>query len=236
MPHVPSRSLMPLLPLALALVLTGGCSAPPSPTSPAAAGAAGQVETTTSSAATAAPEAAPDAAPQDGVVVQPDQRPSPGVEWGDATIPAGREIVAILQETIDSGTARTGTIVRAVTDAPVRVGEVVVLPRGSTFDGLLGQVIPAAEGLERGGTIALRWKLVRTPVGTAAPLKAAVGAAAAAPGGSAGLSVAGPEPVVEGNFGGTVLAAGARGEELILAKGTRLTIVLSEAVPIKVRL
>ena len=240
MPHIPSRSLMPLLPLALVLVLPGGCSAPPSHTPPAADESAGEVGTPAASAAAATPArpsaVAPDAVPQDGVAGQPDQKPPPGAKWGDATIPAGREIVAVLQEKLDSGTARTGAIVRAVTDAPVRVGEVEVLPAGSTFDGLLGQVIPAAEGKVNGGTIALRWKLVRTPVGSAAPLKAEVGGVAAAPGGSPGLSIAGPEPIVEGSFGGTVLAAGAQGEELILARGTRLTLVMSEAVPIKVRL
>jgi len=97
-------------------------------------------------------------------------------------------------------------------------------------------VIPANEGQESGGTIAIRWRLVRTPVSAAAALKAEVVAAEAAPGGTPGLTVAGPETVVEGGFGGTVLAAGVKGEELLLERGSRLTLVLSDPVPIKVRL
>jgi hypothetical protein len=33
-----------------------------------------------------------------------------------------------------------------------------------------------------------------------------------------------------------VIAAGAKGEELVLEKGTRLTLLLTDPVPIKVRL
>jgi hypothetical protein len=116
------------------------------------------------------------------------------------------------------------------------VGDLEPLPAGSTFDGIIGQVIPANEGGESGGTIAIRWRLVRTPVLSAAALKAEVVAAEAAPGGSPGLIIAGPETLVEGSSGGTVLAAGVKGEELLLERGTRLTLVLSDPVPIKVRL
>lgn len=243
MPYAPSRNLLPRLSPCLALALALACSSPPPETSPpasagaadAAAGQAGE-RPVTASASTAPTPAEPPAVPPDTADLKPDKKPPPGAKWGDATIPAGAEIVALLQERLDSGSARTGAIVRARTEAPFSVGDVVVLPAGSMFDGLLGQIIPANEGKETGGTIALRWRLVRTPVGTAAALKARVKSAEAAPGGSAGLSIAGAEAVVEGGSGGTVLAAGTRGEELILEKGTRLTLVMSEPVPIKVRL
>jgi len=236
MPHRSFRLPMPML--ALVLILLPGCSTPPSETSDDAAGPVDRPAATAATTAPVEPQAAATIPQQPAGVenARPDQKPSPGAQWGDATIPAGTTIMAMLQKRIDSGSAKSGTIVRAVTDAPVKVGDVEVLPAGSTFDGLLGQVIPANEGATLGGTIALRWRLVRTPVGSAAPLEAEVSVAVAAPGGSAGLTIAGPEAVAEGTSGGTILAAGAKGEELVLEKGTRLTLVLSDAVPIKVRL
>ena len=237
MPPTPSRNLLPLLPLAFALALPAACSAP---TPPVPEEAATRTERTAPPAAATTPAApsaaAPVAVPQAATDSRPDQKPSPGVKWADATIPAGTAIVAALQTRIDSGSAQSGSIVRAVTDAAVVVGDLEALPAGSTFDGFIGQVIPANEKGEGGGTVALRWRLVRTPVGSAAAIKAEVVAAEAASGGSPGLTIAGPEPVVEGSFGGTVLAAGVKGEELVLERGTRLTLVLSDPVPIKVRL
>ncbi len=222
-----------LLP-AFVLALAAGCSSPPP------AGVAAPDEGTPPASAATGPggpqAAAPTAVPQASPGSRPDQKPSPGLKWADATIPAGTSIVVGLQERIDSGSARSGAIVRAVTEAPVVVGEIEALPSGSTFDGFIGQVIPANEEGESGGTVALRWRLVRTPVGSAAAVKVEIVAAEPAPGGSPGLTVAGPEAVVEGVSGGTVLAAGVKGEELVLDKGTRLTLVLSDPVPIKVRL
>ena len=223
-----------LLLLAIVLALPAGCSSPPPDevatpdegTSPAS-----------EAMASAEPRAAvPAAVPQASSDTRPDQKPSPGAKWADATIPAGTSIVVGLQERIDSGSARSGAIVRAVTDAPVVVGEIEALPSGSTFDGFIGQVIPANEEGGSGGTVALRWRLVRTPVGSAAAVKVEIVAAEPAPGGSPGLTVAGLEAVADGISGGTVLAAGVKGEELVLERGTRLTLVLSDPVPIKVRL
>jgi hypothetical protein len=222
-------AVLPIL-LAVASLASAGCSAPPPDNAaipadrPAAPAAAGQPQA-------AAPATAPDIDPD----YRPDEKPAPGGRWTDVTIPQGTSIGASLQAGIGSDSSRSGAIVRAVTDVPLRVGELEALPASSVFEGFIGQVIPAVEGAESGGTVALRFRLVRTPVGTAAIVQARVTEVKPAPGGAEGVIVAGDESVADGIAGGTVLAAGEKGRELMLGSGTRLTLVLSNDVPIKVR-
>ena len=162
--------------------------------------------------------ATPLAIPTAGDRLVPDTRPSPNLQWADATVPEGRVMRVVLAQRLSSTSSRSGTIFQSRLTEPVRAGSQVVLPEGSIFEGFIGEVTPAARGGEQGGSIELRFRLVKTPVGTGASVDLDL------------TEVAGANVV-----GRSTVSAGERGRELELDEGTECTIVLAQPLDIKVR-
>ncbi len=191
-----------VLVVAALIQVSTGCSEVP-PAAPA-----------TPPAESATPLATPAAADR----LVPDTRPSPNIQWADATVPKGTVMRLVLAQRVSSTSSRSGTIFRSRLVEPVRAGSQVVLPEGSVFEGFIGEVTPAAQGGEQGGSIELRFRLVSTPIGTGAGVVLDL------------TEVAGATVV-----GRSTVSAGESGRELERDEGTECMIVLAQPIDIKVR-
>jgi hypothetical protein len=156
----------------------------------------------------------------------PDTKPVPEARWQDSTVPEGTVIKLSLIDSLDSGSARKGDAFRTlVTDAIVINGTVTV-PSGSNVMGEVSEVIPAATGFKgKGGMLRLEFNRIGTPTGASADLKSRL----------KGLTPPRPSAVLAGSSDPGAVVAGARGREAVLEPNTPLSIVLQEALRLKVR-
>ena len=156
----------------------------------------------------------------------PDTKPVPQARWQDSTVPRGTVLKLSLLDSLDSGSSRKGDAFRTlVTDAIVIEGSVTV-PSGSNVMGEVSEVIPAATGFKgKGGMLRLEFNRIGTPTGASADLKSRL----------TGLTPPRSSAVLAGSSDPGAVAAGARGREAVLDPNTPLTIVLQEALRLKVR-
>jgi hypothetical protein len=169
-----------------------------------------------------------------------------------ATIPNGSEIQVRLQDALDSGVNQTGDAFRAILDKDIKVGGIVVAPRGSIVEGKLSHV-------ERSGRIqgraamsmqltnlligneshSLQTQIISaeaestknkdaTKVGVGAGLGALIGAIA---GGGKGAAIGGA--VGAGAGGATVMAT--RGKEVHYDAESKLTFVLNREISVRIK-
>jgi beta-barrel assembly-enhancing protease len=169
------------------------------------------------------------------------------------TVPGGTEVHVTLSALVGSATSRVGDTLSATTTAPVLVGDRVAIPTGSTIHGRVTGVSPAKKGLDvsdKGGAVALSFDRVTTPRGFSSPISASLARVAksgkkttqiiggsAAGGALLGKILGGSTKdaavgAVLGGGIGTGIAAGTKGKELVIPKGTALAITLNEPLTI----
>jgi hypothetical protein len=181
----------------------------------------------------------------------PPARPAPP-QAQFATISAGTTIPVRLQDPLDSGVNQSGDTFRAVVDQDLRVGNKVIVPRGSLAEGKLTFV-------ERSGRVSGRAKMSlqlvnlnvdsrsyplqtdilsfeaegtkkedATKVGIASGIGAAIGAIA---GGGKGAAIG---AAVGAGAGGAGVAA-TRGKEVQFSAEDIFEFILNEDVPVKIQ-
>ena len=156
----------------------------------------------------------------------PDTKPLPAVKWLDATVPEGTVLKLSLIDSLNSGSTRRGEPFRTLLTDAILINGTVVVPSGSNVMGDVTEVIPAATGFKgRGGMLLLEFKRINTPTGASAELKGVL----------KGVRPPRSSAVLAGPSDPGVVAAGARGSEVVLEPNTELTIVLQEELRIKVK-
>ena len=167
------------------------------------------------------------------------------------TLPAGTAIEVSLESGVDSATSFVGDEVIVKVTRPVTSGDRVPIPAGSRIRGTVSAVTPARKGLkDKGGSITLSFDRL----GSGTPLAASVTragsggggkTAGAIGGGAAGGAILGKvlgksskDAALGGVLGaaiGTGVAAGTRGEDVNLAAGSPLTLVLDRPLTLNLR-
>src|SRR5213593_2460824 len=99
----------------------------------------------------------------------PDTKPAPAAHWADATLPVGTEMQVTLLDRLNSRSNRIGDRFIAQVAEAVVVGDTVVVPAGSTLNGVVGA--------GKAGSLALAFKEIVTPTGATAGIKARVAGA-----------------------------------------------------------
>lgn len=99
-----------------------------------------------------------------GLNFVPDTKPAPAVRWAEASLPAGTEMQVILLDRLNSHLNRIGDRFMAQVTEAVVLGDTVVVPAGSTLNGVVAQ--------GRGGSLALAFNEITTPTGATAGIKA----------------------------------------------------------------
>ena len=171
----------------------------------------------------------------------------------ERTVPSGTPLHVELLDTVSSAQSSAGDAVAARVTQDVVVDQKVVIPAGSTVS---GQVVEARGLKAIGGRALLRvvFESVDLPAGDA-PIHAAWGRegksetkkdAATIGGATAGGALLGRllshdhkthgtvAGAVVGGAAGTAIAAGTKGEEVVLASGTHLELRLDGPVTVKV--
>ena len=102
----------------------------------------------------------------------PDTKPPPTPRWKEVEIPAGTPIALEIIGGLSSATAQTGYRFEARVAAVVLSGNLVAVPEGSTVDGIVTGVTPAAATRRGRAVLNLAFEGIRTPTGAEAVLKA----------------------------------------------------------------
>ena len=169
-------------------------------------------------------EAPPEPASTGRVRFVPDRKPPPPIRWRDATIEAGTEFALTLNGAVGSATGRAGDRFQARVARAYIEGERVVIPEGSTVDGVISEVTPASSAVgNQGGMLILKFVRIVTPTGAGAPFDASVSEVS---GGGALATLPGRK----------VIVGGGRNRDVDLKEGTPLTVVLDGPLAIKVRI
>jgi hypothetical protein len=172
------------------------------------------------------------------------------------TVPGGTKLHMTLSSPVGSATSNPGDRVVGTTTSAIIVGDRVAIPAGSTIQGHVTAVDPATKGLkisDKGGSIALAFTKVTTPVGDSASMSSSLTSLASSKGKTAGIiggSVAGGAilgkiigghskdaaigAVVGGGIG-TGIAAGTKGKEVVIPAGTDVAITLDQPLTIAQR-
>jgi hypothetical protein len=174
--------------------------------------------------------------------------------WREITIPAGTTLPVVLDTTIGSDISRAEEPVRAHLSKAVSVDGVTALPEGSVVQGVVtdakrsGKVEGLAHVAVRFNTVSPRgederYRIETSSVGRTAhstKKKDAVKILAPAAGGAIIGRIAGGKKgaaigTAAGAGAGTAYVMSTRGEEVHLAKGTALTLKLTEPITVRVR-
>lgn len=107
-----------------------------------------------------------------GVVVDPKGKSSPRNANGN-TVAAGTQAKAILLGGVSASRSRPGDSFHARLVEPVRLGQAVVLPEGSVFDGKVVKTV-RPRMLSRAGSLLLTFTKVSLPDGTSLPVAASL--------------------------------------------------------------
>lgn len=171
----------------------------------------------------------------------------------EKTLPSGTALRVEMLDTVSSASSDAGDAIAARVVEDVVVGETVVIPAGSTVS---GQVVEARGLRKIGGRALLRvvFESVDLPAGDA-PIHASWGRegksetkkdVATIGGATAGGALLGrvlnkdneargtAVGAIVGGAAGTAIAAGTKGEEVVLASGTQLKLRLDSPVTVKV--
>lgn len=171
----------------------------------------------------------------------------------EKTLPSGTALQVEMLDTVSSASSDAGDAIAARVVEDVVVGETVVIPAGSTVS---GQVVEARGLRKIGGRALLRvvFDSVDLPAGDA-PIHASWGRegksetkkdVATIGGATAGGALLGrvlnkdneargtAVGAIVGGAAGTAIAAGTKGEEVVLASGTQLKLRLDSPVTVKV--
>jgi len=170
------------------------------------------------------------------------------------TVPAGTEIRLTLNTAVGSSSSHAGDSFTARITDPVVAGDRVAIPAGSRVHGRVSEAIPARKGFsDKAGSLSLAFDRVVTPVGSGAPMSAAMTRVGSKSGkktaGIIGGSAAGGAllgKVLGGNtksaavgsvLGGAIgtgVAAGTSGEDVELPAGSPLTVKLHQRLTISI--
>jgi hypothetical protein len=169
------------------------------------------------------------------------------------TLSAGTDIVASLQNTIDTGKNKVGDRVTLRSQQEVRVNEVVVIPTGSTINGEVTHVDPAGR-VAGGAELTLRFIELVTPDGKSYPISAVplrmkgkgdakesalqVGGGAVV-GGIIGGVLGGSDDIGKGAAvgaaAGTGVAVATKGDQIVLPAGQKIRVSLDAPVAITIK-
>jgi predicted Ser/Thr protein kinase len=186
---------------------------------------------------------------------KPIQAPAPVPQAVRLTVPAGTEIHLALEKSVGSSSSHAGDPFTARTTAAVVIGNRVGIPAGSVVHGHVRDAVPAKKGLsDKAGSLTLSFDKVVTPSGLAVPMSATLTRvapkstkknAAAIGGGAAGGALLGKvlggstkDAVlgsVVGAAAGTGIAAGTKGQDVVLSDGSPLTIQLDQPMVLTLR-
>jgi hypothetical protein len=220
----------------------GNALAPPSSTS-APADTSGSPVATVGRADASRPDAAAAAAPDAATPV-----------WREVTIPAGTTLPIVLDTSVSSATSRVEEPVAAHLSRAITVNGVAALPEGSRVSGVItdatrsGKVKGRAHLAIRFDSLTPRgdderYTIRTTSVGRTAPATKkndAVKIGAPAAGGAIIGAIAGGKKgamigTAVGGGAGTSVVLSTRGKEVGLAKGSSLTLKLTEPLTVRVR-
>jgi len=171
------------------------------------------------------------------------------------TLPAGTAIEVTLPSTLGSATSLTGDPVTVTVARAVTSGNRVPIPAGSRIRGAVSAATPAHKGLkDKGGSITLAFDRLLAPGGGGIPLAASFTKAGASGGGKTAGAIGGgaaggallgkvlgkrsKDAAIGSVLGaaiGTGVAAGMRGEDVTLAAGSSLTLVLDQPLTLSIR-
>jgi hypothetical protein len=175
-------------------------------------------------------------------------------KYVQVTLPAGTEVHLALDAAAGSGQSRAGDNLTARVTDPVVMGSRVVIPAGSRVHGRVVEATPARKGLaDKAGSLSLAFDSISTPVGFGAAMSATLTStgsgsgkrtAATIGGGAVGGALLGrilghnargaAIGTALGGAAGTGIAAGSRGEDVTLAAGAPLTVLLDQPLTISV--
>jgi tRNA A-37 threonylcarbamoyl transferase component Bud32 len=170
------------------------------------------------------------------------------------TVPPGTEIHLALDAPVGSASSHAGDSFTARITDPVVAGDRVAIPAGSSVHGRVSEAIPAKKGFgDKAGSLSLSFDRVATPVGTNAPMSAALTrvapksgkkTAAIIGGSAAGGALLGKilgkstkDAAVASIVGGAIgtgVAAGTKGEDVELPAGSVLTVRLDQPLTISI--
>ena len=166
---------------------------------------------------------------------------------------AGTDIVAALQNTIDTGKNHVGDKVALRTLEDIRVNEVIVVPAGATVNGEITHVDPAGR-VAGGAELTLRFTELVLPGGTSYAISAVpmrlegkgdakesaieIGGGAVA-GGVLGGILGGKDDIAKGAAVGAVVGTGVavatKGDQIVLPAGQKMRVSLRDAVSIETK-
>ncbi len=166
------------------------------------------------------------------------------------TLIAGTDLVAALQNTVDTGRNHAGDKIALRTLEEVRVDETTVVPAGATINGEVTHVDPAGR-IAGGAELTLRFTELVLPNGTSYAISAApirfqgkgdakesaieIGGGAVA-GGVVGGILGGSDDIAKGAAAGAVVGTGVavatKGDQIVLPAGQKLRVTLSGSVSI----
>jgi len=169
------------------------------------------------------------------------------------TLTTGTEILASLQNTVDTGHSKVGEKVTLRTVEDVRVNEVTVVPAGATINGEVTHVDGAGR-VAGGAELTLRFTELMTPDGKSYPISAtplrlqgkgdAKKSALQIGGGAVAGGVLGGILGGKGDIGkgaavgaavGTGVAVATKGKEIVLPAGQKIKVTLDGPVTIVVK-
>lgn len=169
------------------------------------------------------------------------------------TLTAGTELLAALQNTVDTGRNKVGDKISLRTLQETRVQETVVVPAGATINGEVTHIDPAGR-VAGGAELTLRFVELVMPDGKSYPISAQplrlkgkgdakesaleVGGGAAA-GAILGEILGGSGDVGKGAAAGAAVGAGVavatKGDQIVLPAGQKIKVSLDTAVTIVVK-
>ncbi len=169
------------------------------------------------------------------------------------TLTSGTDLVAELQNTIDTGHNKVGDKVALRTVEDVRVNEVTVVPAGATINGEVTHIDPAGR-IAGGAELTMRFTELVTPDGKSYPISATplrlvgkgdakksalqVGGGAVA-GGILGGILGGKGDIGKGAAVGAVVGTGVavatKGKQIVLPAGQKIKVTLDGPVTIVVK-
>ena len=231
--------------LAIGLVI-GGCNRGDT----AAAKSPDTAAASTSTAGTAETAKAPNAAAPDAA----DPKTPSNAAWREVTIPAGTTLPIVLDTGIGSDISRIESPVRAHLARAITIGGHAALASGSSVSGVVtdarrsGKVKGLAHVAVRFDTLAPRgdderYRIHTASIGRTAPAtkkKDAVKIGAPAAGGAIVGGIVGGKKgaaigAAAGGGGGAAVVMSTRGKEVRLARGSRVTLRLTEPLTVRVR-
>jgi polygalacturonase len=147
----------------------------------------------------------------------------------DETVPSGTKLEVELLDGVSSADSSTGDAVNARVAQDIVVGGKVVIPAGTTVSGRVTE----AHGLKAiGGRARLRLEFETVDLATGeAPIRAAFYRQGKSETKKDAATIGG---AIVGGAAGTAIAAGTKGEEIVLPAGTRLAVHLQSPVTVKV--